>query len=120
MSVRIQRRRIRGWRMPPHTVYVGRPTVFGNPFTVADVIAADPVLTIEAARARCVALFRDWLAGKPVPPFPDADARRQDLMNERHRLIGVDLACWCPTGQPCHADVLIELAAAGVGMGVPT
>ena len=23
---------------------------------------------------------------------------------------GSDLACWCPLDQPCHADVLLELA----------
>jgi hypothetical protein len=25
-------------------------------------------------------------------------------------LTGKDLACWCPPHQPCHADVLLELA----------
>ena len=25
-------------------------------------------------------------------------------------LRGHDLACWCPLDQPCHADVLLELA----------
>ena len=25
-------------------------------------------------------------------------------------LRGRDLACWCPLDQPCHADVLLELA----------
>ena len=25
-------------------------------------------------------------------------------------LAGRDLACWCPLDQPCHADVLLELA----------
>lgn len=28
----------------------------------------------------------------------------------RTELAGRDLACWCPPGQPCHADVLLELA----------
>jgi hypothetical protein len=27
-------------------------------------------------------------------------------------LRGHDLACWCPLDQPCHADVLLELANA--------
>jgi hypothetical protein len=27
-------------------------------------------------------------------------------------LAGKDLACFCPLGQPCHADVLLELANA--------
>ena len=28
-------------------------------------------------------------------------------------LRGHDLACWCPLDQPCHADVLLELANGG-------
>ncbi|SII07108.1 Uncharacterised protein [Mycobacteroides abscessus subsp. abscessus] len=31
----------------------------------------------------------------------------RDRMTE---LAGHDLACWCPLDQPCHADVLLELA----------
>lgn len=27
--------------------------------------------------------------------------------------IAFGLACWCPLDQPCHADVLLELANAG-------
>ena len=26
------------------------------------------------------------------------------------KLRGRDLMCWCPLDQPCHADVLLELA----------
>ncbi len=33
MPVRVQRKRVRGWRMPENTVYVGRPTKWGNPST---------------------------------------------------------------------------------------
>lgn len=29
---RIQRRRTKGWRLPENTVYVGRPSKWGNPF----------------------------------------------------------------------------------------
>ncbi|MGO8055976.1 DUF4326 domain-containing protein, partial [Rhizobium leguminosarum] len=28
----------------------------------------------------------------------------------RHELRGKNLACWCPLDQPCHADVLLEIA----------
>lgn len=37
---RIQRKRSKGWRMPEGAVYVGRPTKWGNPFCVVDVIDA--------------------------------------------------------------------------------
>ena len=29
------------------------------------------------------------------------------------RLRDHDLACWCPLDQPCHADVLLEIANPG-------
>ena len=31
----------------------------------------------------------------------------------RTHLGGKDLACWCPLDQPCHADVLLEIANGG-------
>lgn len=31
----------------------------------------------------------------------------------RAELAGHDLACWCPLYEPCHADVLLEIAAGG-------
>jgi hypothetical protein len=34
MPERIQRKRVKGWRMPPGAVYVGRPTRWGNPFAI--------------------------------------------------------------------------------------
>ncbi|MCA1570868.1 MAG: DUF4326 domain-containing protein [Chloroflexi bacterium] len=35
-----------------------------------------------------------------IPPQPDIGP-----------LGGKDLVCWCPLDQPCHADVLLELAS---------
>jgi hypothetical protein len=34
----------------------------------------------------------------------------EQLRNPLAALRGKDLACWCPLDQPCHADVLLELA----------
>jgi Domain of unknown function (DUF4326) len=33
MPIRIKRERTKGWRMPPNTIYVGRGSEWGNPFT---------------------------------------------------------------------------------------
>lgn len=32
--------------------------------------------------------------------------------SELEELRGKDLACWCKLGEPCHADVLLEMANA--------
>lgn len=41
---RIQRKRIKGWRMPANAKYVGRPTKFGNPFRLNKDGSVDVIL----------------------------------------------------------------------------
>ena len=87
---RIQRKRTKGWRMPEGAVYVGRPTKWGNPFSV-----------FRGNYQRAVGQYRYWLM---------ADEEGWAVLNDVGALRGKDLACWCPLDQPCHADVLLELA----------
>ncbi len=100
---RIQRRRTKGWRMPPNTIYVGRPTKWGNPWQVGEVVG-DEQFTAE----RCVEMFRATMCPMDVAPgwFTDFEMTGIDL----NPLRGKNLACFCPLDQPCHADVLLELA----------
>ncbi|ULQ47442.1 DUF4326 domain-containing protein [Flagellatimonas centrodinii] len=97
---RIQLRRTKGWRMPPNTVKVARPGVFGNPFRVTE----------DRSHAEAVSAFRTWLtvdgceAGMPE--------QKAALLTALPALRGANLACWCPLDQPCHADVLLELSNA--------
>jgi hypothetical protein len=93
MPKRIQRQRTKGWRMPEGAVYVGRPTVFGNPCDWRSLSQPGP-----ERRGAAVDYFRRLIATLGL---------RDDLIA---RLRGHDLACWCPIDQPCHADVLLELA----------
>ncbi len=46
----IQRKRTKGWRMPPNTVYVGRGSLLGNPYRV-DVWGIDLALSLYRDRA---------------------------------------------------------------------
>lgn len=36
MPKRIQRKRTKGWKMPAGAIYVGRPTRWGNPYSIGD------------------------------------------------------------------------------------
>jgi len=74
--------------MPAGAVYVGRPSKWGNPFTLAEY---GPKLALSNYRGRITGLV---LVGAI------------DLAELR----GKDLACWCKIGEPCHADILLELA----------
>ena len=102
--VRIQLSRRKGWRMPPNTVKVTRPGIWGNPFivspkarpgsrsgaqyiclpTAADAVECFHLMVLNPARAQWLALAKKELGGK-------------------------NLACWCPVGSPCHADILLRL-----------
>lgn len=75
--------------MPPNTVKVTRPGKWGNPYKIG-------VHCVTAAEA--VAKFEKHLDYFPIPDIS--------------LLRGKNLACWCPIGSPCHADVLLKLANA--------
>lgn len=47
------------------------------------------------------------------------DLRRM-VLDRLQELHGHDLACWCRLDQPCHADVLLELANADTTDGLET
>ena len=132
MPERIQRKRTPDWRMPAGAIYVGRPTVFGNPWKVTfsgDLDVEGPGMyfvtadEIDTANEFAVHLYRAWLTqGGDSPALmcrrddetkADREAleqRRGRILGQLHEIAGHDLSCWCPPGLACHADVLLELA----------
>ena len=110
VPIRIQLKRTKGWRIKDASpnglpiVKVCRPSKYGNPFEVCDVLDAYDG-DAKAAKADVVRSFRQWIcegaqAGYDAPP---------SLAEIRSELGGKNLACWCKES-PCHADVLLELA----------
>jgi hypothetical protein len=73
------------------------------------------VALVTTASRTSLATFRAWrpaVRRRPGTGCPRApDGRR--LAEIRSELAGFDLACWCKLGDPCHADVLLELANGG-------
>ena len=104
MPERIQRKRKKGWRMPANTVYVGRPTKWGNPF----IVGREYRDLFGAAKLCTKVLARDWF--KAWINDTKWSGAGQLLERANIELRGKNLACWCPMDQPCHADVLLELA----------
>lgn len=117
---RVQQRRTKGWRKPENTVSVARPGRWGNPFVIGrnyHVLKdmgwggqtwrpAGPfnefgeVVKINDA-ADAVRMYRAWMASCLTTA-----KQKTDLSPLR----GKNLMCFCPLDQPCHADVLLELA----------
>ena len=106
MPERVQLKRTKGWRMPVNTVSVARPTKWGNPFRVGDPGRFDETHSVVRSARHAVSAFAD-MVNAPNASMYCVEARRE--------LRGKNLACWCPLDQPCHADVLLELANAAPG-----
>ena len=79
----------KGWRKPDNTVAVTRGTPWGNPFPV----------TKDRPALMAVAEFSKMVMGDH-----DYQARC------RQQLQGKNLMCFCKPEDPCHADVLLEVA----------
>lgn len=112
---RIQRKRTKGWRMPEGAVYVGRPSKWGNPYRVKQerglwVVQSsfqDHILGVHNSR---YAANRQAVEVYALQTGP-LGAHELDMDEVRNELTGRDLVCWCVPTHPCHADVLLRIAA---------
>ena len=68
-------------------VYIGRPSVWGNPFEIGR----------DGTREQVIARYRAWVRTQP------------DLMARLPELRGKTLGCWCAP-HACHGEILLELA----------
>ena len=86
---RIQRKRTKGWKMPSNTVYVGRPSKWGNPYAIerGQFTREQAIEAYENYIKRVLWIIHDFL----------------------DPLKGKDLACWCPLDKKCHADILLKM-----------
>jgi hypothetical protein len=97
---RVQLRRTAGWRMPANTVSVARPTKWGNPWRIEEYRGE---ITDDDRRGLAVRDFEGELGSRIFGILPTIEEVRRELR-------GKNLACWCPRGKLCHADVLLEVA----------
>jgi hypothetical protein len=107
---RVQLSRRKGFKLPPNTVIVARPSKWGNPFVVGH----------DGNREYCVKLYQALLRGficlgsKASPE--EQQAALAHVRDHLHELRGKHLACWCPLGGDywsCHANVLLDAARRG-------
>jgi hypothetical protein len=121
--------------MPADTIYVGRPTRWGNPFNFKSsdhgwtALAFGSRADAKGRQEAAVKAFRAWIddpsgrvasidvglvlegGGKRIAIGPRATAGTAPSHDDiRNALRGKNLACWCRLDQPCHADVLLEIA----------
>lgn len=72
--------------IPKNSVFIGRPSKWGNPF----------IIGLHGNRVTVIKKYEDWIRTQP------------QLMNSLQELKGRILICYCKP-QPCHGDVLVKL-----------
>lgn len=75
-------------QIPPNAVYIGRPSIWGNPFIISWTLTRKDVVT----------MYKTYLLSSP-----------ELLKKAREELVGKDLVCFCAP-LPCHGDILLEVA----------
>lgn len=113
VPVRVQRSR-KHKQVSPNglpIVYVGRPGKWGNPYKVTgepghwfviDTVLDEPCASFaekSLAFDLALVLYKEEISHK----HNSGNLNVYDLK-------GKNLSCWCKAGDPCHADVLLELA----------
>lgn len=74
-----------------YDVYIGRPSVWGNPFSIGK----------DGTREEVIQKYREWVVQQP------------EIVEAAKKLRGKVLGCWCAPN-PCHGEVLIELAESAI------
>lgn len=74
-------------RKAPYDVYIGRPSMWGNPFLIGS----------DGTRLQVIQKYSTWVKKQPR------------LMGLLPRLKGKILGCWCAP-MACHGTVLVNLA----------
>ena len=82
---KVLNKRIHG--IPRGAVYIGRPSIWGNPFVIGK----------DGSRDDVIAKYETWLLDNGK------------LVDQLAALAGKDLVCWCAPAR-CHGDVLVRLA----------
>lgn len=78
-----------------YDVYIGRPSIWGNPFSHLPNSAAQYRVW---SREEAIAKYREWLISQP-----------ELVQRAKSELRGKILGCWCAPAA-CHGDVLSEIA----------
>jgi hypothetical protein len=124
MPTRVKRERKPGWRAGSALI-VDRSSRYGNPWRIIDdhiLLHPDaitqPYGSPEEARAAASSHYEAWLHGHGPDTYKAGRKTfsRLRVLADLWRLKGRDLACTCPlpdegAPDPCHARVLMELAA---------
>lgn len=72
----------------PHDVYIGRPSIWGNPYIIGP----------DGTRRQVIQKYRAWVSSM---------LQHSEFQTKVETLRGRVLGCYCHP-RPCHGDVIVE------------
>ena len=84
--IHIKDKELDGANFSSNEVYIGRPSIWGNPFVIGK----------DGSREEVIDKYEDYIM------------YNDELMSNLHTLRGKALVCYCKP-QACHGDVLVKL-----------
>lgn len=90
---RVQRKRTKGSKLPPHTLVVTRGTRWGNPFKAEN----------EADKDRVVIEFTAWIKEPEQNNLIRSFVRHCEIYKIQH------IACFCGLYSVCHGDIWLDV-----------
>ena len=102
---RLQRKRQKGYKLPPDTICVTRGTKYGNPFVIGEVLSIDQIGFLNTCDFKKYA-FEVITREASLYLFAVYILPKLDM----NPIKGKNLACFCSIESACHADILLEYA----------
>lgn len=79
----------------PYDIYIGRPSKWGNPFTIGK----------DGTRREVIDKYEQYIRNQP------------HLMTDIKELQNKTLGCWCKP-RACHGDVLVKIVEEKIGNAI--
>lgn len=95
---RIQRKRVKGFKLPPNTICINRPLKYGNIFVVGEFCRTSSGSYQKMTLEKCLKGFDNFVK-EILYLNPNW---LEDLKNADY------IACFCKEDSPCHGDILIK------------
>jgi hypothetical protein len=99
MTAAVVNKRARGFKPNANHRYIGRGSLFGNPFTHLPLSRTKAQFQVKTEQ-ESMACFESW--------FRERLANDVTLRQKLLELDGHELVCYCKPA-PCHGDILINL-----------
>ena len=99
MTSTVVNKRARGFKPDANQRYIGRGSLFGNPFTHLPLSRTKAQFQVKTGE-ESMACFESWLRERL--------AKDLDLRQKLLELDGRELVCYCKPA-PCHGEIIIKL-----------